>query len=549
MIVGDINKINLSISSFERIITGGNLYVDKTRLIEHFLNTPSDVQLIARQRRLGKSLNMDTIRCFLTDRVDLRHLFNGLYIESRPVWEKAHSAPVFYFDFKALRLDAYKTQVVDQMDKHIYSIIDPNNLDARLKRKYERIINEPSSAVDSLNFLTELTYEITGKRSYLLIDEYDKLLMENHNSLEYEELRSFETALLSAALKGNQYLEKALLTGVMRVSHESLFSGLNNIVTFDVFNDEVYTEDYGLTDNEMDELHKLVAFNINETRNWYNGIKINAGRPGAGHAIYNIYSVMSFLTYNRYDCFWGKSGTLDMIIGLLNDQRKLTLAKLLSGEEVEVEADNRISLKQLESQAGDEAFFSLLIQAGYLALNEWQPKGVAKVSIPNRELMIVWKNFILSRFYANSPQIRALFDNVNNLMVFSKDIEYFLSDRLSYHDLAVYKGENIERAQERVYHIYILGLLSAYDDMRFRYPLSNRESGDGRYDVLVESVDTYYIFELKTCGKDENLNEQAEKALSQIETKRYGADLESAGKKLIKIGVAVCGKLCKVKCA
>jgi len=546
MVVGNINKINLSISSFERMITEGCLYVDKTKVIEHFLETPSTVQLIARQRRLGKSLNMDTIKCFLTDSADLRHLFKGLYVESSPVWEKSHTAPVFSFDFKHLPPESYKRKIYyticDYMDRYC--------TESKLPRTIKDYLNnEDYNDTFGLLHLTEAVFKTTGKRSYILIDEYDNMLMDYYNSAEYNEISAFLTALFSAGLKGNPYLEKALLTGVMRVSHESMFSGLNNIMTYDIFNDKTYTECYGLTEDEMAALNQMDAFDINETRRWYNGIRINTGKNEDGYAIYNTYSVMSFLTHKEYECFWGKSGTLEMIIGLLNDERKLTLVKLLNGEQIEVEADNRISLKQLDNQVGDEAFYSLLIQAGYLTLNERQSSGLAKVSIPNRELMIVWKNFILSRFYANAPQVRSLFDNADNLTLLSKDLEYFLSDRLSYHDLAVYKGENIERAQERVYHIYILGLLSAYENMRFRYPLSNRESGDGRYDVLVESTEAYYIFELKTCGKDADLNEQAEKALTQIETKRYGADLKPRGKKLIKIGIAVCGKLCKVKCA
>ena len=549
MIIGNINKINLSISSFERIINDGNLYVDKTRLIEHFLETPSTVQLVARQRRLGKSLNMDTIRCFLTDRKDLRHLFKGLYIESSPVWEKAHSAPVFYFDFKALRPGTYRDQVIDTMIDHICAMIEPENLDFALKRKFHQIIESPERASESLLFLTEVAYKLTGKNAYLLIDEYDKLLMENFDSPEYEAMRKFETALLSSALKGNPYLEKALLTGVMRISHESMLSGLNNIVTFDVFKDNVYTTDYGLTDTEMTALHALAPFDMEAIRNWYNGIRIG------GQAIHNIYSVMSYLSdsmyakgNSSYDCYWGKSGTLDMIIHLLNDQRRLTLAKLLGGNPVQVQVDNRISLQQLDSQKGDEAFFSLLIQAGYLALNDRQPSGTSTVTIPNKELMIVWKNFILSRFYTDATQVRTLFDHTNNLTLLEQDIAYFLSERLSYHDLSLYKGENIQHVQERAYHIYILGLLSAHEDMRFRYPLSNRESGDGRYDILVETPNAHYIFELKTSHKNEDLAKDAAKALAQIETKRYGADLATTGKKLIKIGVALWGKQCKVKC-
>ena len=544
MVVGNIKRIDLSISSFERIITEGNLYVDKTRLIEHFLNTPGAVQLIARQRRLGKSLNMDTLRCFLTDREDLRHLFKGLYIESSPVWHKAHTAPVFYFDFKALMPGTYKEQIIDKMVDHVCSFVEPDKLEFSLKRKFQQILDNPERATESLYFLTEMAYKLTGKRAYLLIDEYDKLLMEHFNTDEYKEMRVFETALLSSALKGNQHLEKALLTGVMRISHESMLSGLNNVVAFDVFNDDVYTDDYGLIESEMHELHKLADFDMDKVRGWYNGIMIS------GHTIYNIYSIMSLLTFNRYDCFWGKSGTLDMIIDILNDDRKSTMAELLNGNIAKVEMDSRISLERLAADRGCEAFYSLLVQSGYLALNEYNANdGTALVSIPNYELMTVWKNFIFNCIYDRSPHVRTLFDNVSNLDLFSQDIEYFLSDRLSYHDLSVYDGRGKSRTYERIYHVFLLGLLSAYEDVRFKYALSNRESGDGRYDVLVERADANYIFEVKPCDTDEDLESQADRALEQIEVKRYGADLETKDKRLIKIGVAVCGKLCRVACA
>ena len=395
MVVGKINKINLSISSFERLITEGCLYVDKTRLIEHFLETASDVQLIARQRRLGKTLNMDMLRCFLTDREDLRHLFKGLYIEKSPIWTKAYSAPVFYFDFKGLDLETYREQIIEKMIEHVCSFTDPKKLDFYLQRKFQQIIDNPKRATDSLYFLTEVAYNLTGKRSYLLIDEYDKLLMESYNTDKYENIKSFETALLSSALKGNKYLEKALLTGVMRVSHESMLSGLNNIVTFDVFGDEVYTDDYGLTDNEMNIICSLADFDRDEIRAWYNGIKIG------GHAIYNIFSVMSYLARGNYDCYWGKSGTMDMISDLLNDTRKASIAKLLNGESVEVGIADRISDK-----ASDQAFYSLLVQAGYLAFEGFvtNKSATAIVSIPNTELIMVWKQFLLENLHTTDPK-------------------------------------------------------------------------------------------------------------------------------------------------
>ena len=540
MITGNIKKIDLSTSSFERMIDEGNLYVDKTRLIERFLNVASSVQLVVRQRRLGKSLNMDTLRCFLTDKEDLRHLFFGLYVEKSSVWDKAHSAPVFYFNFKRLRAENYKQKIYDMICEYIESYCN----EAEISREAKRYLSSDNfDDTDGLLHLTKSVLKATGKRSYLLIDEYDRLMMENYNTDKYEEIKSFETALFSAALKDNQSLEKALITGVMRISHESMFSGLNNIVTFDVFNDAVYADDYGLTEEEMEELSKLSDFDIDEARRWYNGVRIG------GKAIYNIYSVMSYLCHGIYDSYWAKSGTMHLVSELLDDNRKKTLANLMNGEQAEVPVATRISLRQLSGNASDYAFYSLLVQAGYLALTKAVPQTStsALVCIPNIELMMVWKEFLLETLYARTPQIRTLFDNAENLEMFGADLEYFLRDRLSYHDLAVSKGEDTGQMHERFYHIFMLGILSAYDDVRCKYPLSNRESGGGRYDILVEKPDCNYIFEFKASTESEDLEQKAEDALSQIDTKRYGADI-SGGKRLIKVGVAFCGKICKVRC-
>ncbi|MCL1809059.1 MAG: ATP-binding protein [Clostridiales bacterium] len=505
MITGDVKKIDLSTSSFERMITNRCLYVDKTRFIEHFLNEGSSVQLTARQRRLGKSLNMDMLHCFLTDKADYRHLFKGLYIETSPLWDKANSAPVFYFDFKQLLPDNYAESIYYMVCDYIDTYCGGTVL-SRAVRSY--LDSEKYTDASGLLYLTESVYRATGKRSYILIDEYDKLLTDSYRSEKYEEIQDFETAFLSAGLKGNRYIEKALLTGVMRISHESMLSGLNNVVTFDVYSDSVYTDDYGLTDEEVLELSQLADLNIGDLKEWYNGIKIN------GHAIYNTYSVMSHIDSKALSCFWGMSGTMGMVAGLLNDERELAIAKLLNGERVEAVVD--------------EAFYSFLVQAGYLALDEKLPeKGTVLLSIPNKELLVVWKDFILTNIFSGVVKVRTLFDNVENIDVFAKDLEYFLSDRLSY-------------------HVFMLGILSAYDDLRCKHPLSNRESGDGRYDIFVEKPECNFIFEFKACDGPDDLDEKAGEALAQIDDKRYGADVGSS-KRLVKIGIAFFGKSCRVK--
>ena len=540
MLTGDINRIDITTSSFRDIISDNCFYVDKTRMIENFLLSSNRVHLVARQRRLGKTLNMDTLRCFLTDKEDLRHLFKGLYIEKSPVWELSYSAPVFYFDFKNLRTENYKVVIYDMICDYLDGYCDEAHM-SRAARRYAS--NDDFDNSNGLLYLTESVFKTTGKRSYILIDEYDQLLMHNYNKESYEEIRNFITALFSSAVKSNQYLEKALLTGVMRISHESMFSGLNNIITYDVFRDSVYTNDYGFTEEEIEEISKLADFDVSELRQWYNGVRI------FGTPIYNTFSVMSYLLRKWYDCYWGKSGTMDIIRNLLNDNRRAVLAKLLVGEQVEVPVADRVSLCQLATKASDQAFYSLLVQAGYFAVIErvLAMSSASVVSIPNIELKLVWKDFILENLYPSQRLIRTLFDNIGNIEVFAEDLEYFLTDRLSYHDLNAGEAEEPRRRNEKLYHIFVLGLVSAYEDTKCRYPLSNRESGDGRYDILAKRPNENVIFELKACTKEDDLEKSAETALAQITAKRYGEDLGKS-KKLVKAGIAFYGKKVRVKC-
>jgi len=539
VITGNLKSIDLSTSSFERMINNGNLYIDKTRMIENFLNESSSVQLITRQRRLGKSLNMDTLKCFLMDKKDNRKLFKGLYIESSPAWGKANTAPVFYFDFKGLNTETYKKTICFMIVEYIKSYCDEKPFSEATQ---EYILNKNYEDTDGLLHLTKSVYQATGKRSYILIDEYDKMMMDNYKSDKYDEIRKYETLLFSAGFKGNEYLEKALLTGVMRISRESLFSGLNNIDVFDIFNDSTYTEDYGLTEAETDELQALAGFDKGELKGWYNGIMIN------GQAIYNTYSTTNYLKSGEYKCYWTMSGVMDIIAGLLNEERRKTLAKLLNGETITETVEERISVADLSRETGDEDFYSLLAQAGYLSAKKVLAGGdKMELSIPNTELAIAWKKFILKQeFKATSRYVRGLFENSADADRFAKDLERILTDRLSYHDLAALQGEDRQKAHEILYHVFLLGFLCADGHSRRRYPVSNRESGEGRFDIFIEREEGNYIFELKASETAESLEKDAAAALEQISAKRYGAEMPG---RIIKTGMAFFGKRCKVICA
>jgi hypothetical protein len=542
MIIGDLQAIDLGVSSFEDMITSSSLYIDKSMFIEHFLNERPKIQLIARQRRLGKSLNLDMLRCFLTNLKDYRPLFKGLFIQNSSAWRFAYSAPVFLLDFKNLDSEEYVSQIRIMIKNFMYNFLDDPKCTQFCIETYNEWTAGRIPITEGIQLLTKIVYTITGKKSYILIDEYDKLLMDNVKSDSYDKIHKFMTLLLSTGLKGNEYLEKGLLTGVMRISYESMLSGLNNLQTYDVFKDKIYTTDYGLTESEVLELSKACGFDVALARQWYNGIKID------GHAIYNTYGVMSMIHHKEFDCYWATSGTMEAISSIMNAKQKRTIIELLDdGEKKLVDMEEKISPKQLLSKSTNSMFYSLLVQSGYLSL-EQKVRTVGKVTIPNLELKEVWQRFLLSSFFEDSDNVDPLFLHIQDPTQLATEFETFLSltlESLSYHDLPKTKSKDGKlRVHENNYHILLYAILASgrdkygYDSIR-----SNRESGDGRYDILVEFEEQAVVFEIKSAADDDDLETLAQIALKQIASQRYGADL---GKPVTGIGCAFRKKSCKV---
>jgi hypothetical protein len=383
---------------------------------------------------------------------------------------------------------------------------------------------------------------VTGKKSYLLIDEYDNLLFDAANTAKYKELREYFTELYSAGMKGNLYLEKALLSGVTRISHEGMLSGLNNITTYDIFGDEVYLDDYGFTEAEMDELAVAVGFDRGLARDWYNGIKVG------GQDIYNTFGVMSMIRRKKFDCYWGKSGMMKNITNLLSPERQRVILELLEpGNTARVDIEDRIGPEELFVENEDEMFYSLLVQSGYLSLEQLQG-STGVVAIPNVELRQVWERFLLDLVIANKKVIYNLLVNIDDPESFAQDLAVFLQPLLaglSYMDLPkkIDKDDKkLSRTPEIYYHLFLYGILSmCRERLGFTRLLSNRESGDGRYDILMEFSERVIVFELKSATMDDDLAVLAKKALRQIKATGYGTDL---GKPIVAVGLAFRGKDC-----
>jgi len=532
MIRGNKKRIDLGSSEFRRFIENNNFYVDKTKFIENAVNQSSSVLLFTRHRRTGKSLNLDTLRTFLDCKQDTKHLFSGLYIENSPVFSRANKHPVICLNFKELKSNDYKRRLKNNLKNIARYYLKEEQFNSALIDYF----NNNHDTAGALLDLTKNLHEIYGVKPYILIDEYDKILMDNVYSAEYENLRGWITDIFDAALKDNHSLEKAVLTGVTRISKESMFSGLNNLSVFDVFTSGVFDRDFSLTENEISEV--LTPEELGEVRDWYNNTRVGEEK------LYNIYSVMSYLQYGKLDNYWGNSGTLDMLINLINKARGDRILEMIEDRDayVTTELQPRLSLKNIASaNLADSQFYSLAVQAGYLTYDpETKPAGIRpavyRVYIPNLELQSVWRDFILE-FVVETPgaDLRGIFKNIGDTEDFSEQLKNFIDYRLSFFDTD-------KQEPEKIYHVFLFGMALG---AKFKCE-SNRESGFGRYDLLIEGDAFYAVLEFKRAENLDGLEKKAAEALYQIDKQKYYARVKN-NKPIYKVGIACYKTECAVK--
>jgi len=531
-IFGDRKRINLGSSVFRDFIETDCLYVDKTRFIEHIVNEASTVLLFARPRRTGKSLNQDMLRTFLDCKQDSRALFEGLYIEGSPAFAQLNKYPVILLDFKELRREGYKDRFFESIEALAHAHLSENQMNRQLTRY---LAERDTVGTHGLKSLIENIHATYGVRPYVLIDEYDKVLTDNVGTPEYEDIREWITEVFESALKGNPSLEKAVITGVTRVSQESMFSGLNNPEIIDVFTPSIYDGDFSLTEEEAVEL--LDERQLSVAREWYNNYRVGDEK------LYTIYSVMSYLKSGQLENYWGQSGTINLLVDFLDRRRMESLVEMFSsGNKVTTPVERRLSYQRLYSGATDAMYYSLAVQAGYLSHDALPQDGstwLYQVYLHNEELRRVWSEFILShtlRDYGN--EIREVFASIANRSEFSRRFEDYISFRLSYFDL---KAE-----PEWVYHVLTLGLMLGAG---FKCT-SNKESGYGRYDLLVEGEGFAAILEFKTAKTQRGLVKEAKDALAQIDEQKYFAILDrrdATAPPIYKVGIACYKTACHVE--
>ncbi|MCL2158211.1 MAG: ATP-binding protein [Oscillospiraceae bacterium] len=535
MFVGNKNLINLSSSRFANFIKNGYLYIDKTAFIEHIMQDPSEVLLFARPRRMGKSLNMDTLATFLDCTQNTTQLFKGLYIEHSAAFCHANKYPVIYLDFAnldAANLETLQKSFRGRILNLIQKLLDIQNLSLSLKE----YANDPKDYSPSvLGLLIEAVFERYAQEPFLIIDEYDKVIIDTLNDPKGNEIKSFIVTALQSALKGRTHFKKSVLTGVTRTTKENLFSGLNNVVAYDIFTPSVYDSDFSLTEEELVEL--VPENEITGVREWYNNMRVG------GVFLYNIYSVMNYLNNPKagLKAYWARTGSEILLSKLMNDQRAETITCMMENRSFEYEAilDCQLNMEHLKDNAHctDTSFYTLATQAGYLSFNPTE-SNISNIFIPNKEAKSVWARLVLDFQYKGADmRLIDIFKKINETDLFSQQLTEFTSMVLSYND---FKSQD-----EWVYHVFFLGLVYSlgYECK------SNLEAGLGRFDIFLKTRKFNAIIEFKVAKSpsDNALAKEADKALKQIADKEYWHISKNSTIPLYKIGIACHGKKCLVK--
>ena len=535
-----MKKIALGESDFKSIIDNKEYFVDKTMLIKEFLEDSSRIILIPRPRRFGKTLNLSMIRYFV-EKCDenRRYLFNNLLIEKEEeIMKRQGIYPTIYLTFKdekhssfdslIERIKWFVTAIYNQ-HKEVYSILE----DKQDKDFFNKIINSNYSISElelSLKNLCKYLYDYHGEKVIILIDEYDTPIQHSYFSGIYDETIGFMRNFLSNTLKDNVYLEKAMLTGILRVARESIFSGLNNLEVYSILK-EGYSKQFGFTDSEIEKV--LNDFNVVEQREefkkWYNGYIFG------NTVIYNPWSVLSYLK-DKDDYFkphWVNTSENKIIKTILakgSEGLKKSFEELLRGNIIETTIDENIVMADIE--LNEDNIWSFLLMAGYLKVVGKRREGKEfyySLKVPNLEVELMYEKIIRdwqSESYIASEYNEMLKALVNfDYEVFEEIFIDYVEKSLSYLDVS---GEE----PEKVYHSFVLGMLVSLN--RTHYVLSNRESGYGRYDVMVIPKDINkpgIIIEFKRARKTnkKSIEELINEAKKQIEDKKYETELLERG--------------------
>ena len=536
--------IGVGIEDFRKIIREGCYYFDKTNYIEELLKDKTVIKLFTRPRRFGKTLNMSTLKYFfdIKNAEENRKLFKDLYIEKSEYFKEQGQYPVIFITLKDLKKNTWEEMnfEIKELLRNLYDEFNfiRDTLSISDLREFDKIwLKEEDANYDSsLLNLTKYLYNYYKKEVVLLIDEYDSPLITANQRGYYKDSINFFRNFLSLALKTNSYLKMGVLTGIVQVAKEGIFSGLNNVRTYNILGDKFETF-FGLSEEEVEEALKYfeMTYEIEEVKRWYDGYKFGNSE------VYNPWSIINYLADRGLQTYWVNTSDNALIYDNLKNSTVdvfNNLQTLFEGKEIKKEISPFFTFEELSKFDG---IWQLMVYNGYLKINEKLSNDEYMIKIPNYEIQTFFKKGFIDKFLVSgnyfNPMMDALLDG--NIEEFERRLENIFLVNTSFYDL---KGE-------KVYHSLFLGMLIW---LRDKYEVkSNGERGYGRYDAMLIPLDKVrpaYVFEFKVSKTIKVLNAKAEEALEQIKEKQYDVGLKDLGiTKIYRIGIAFKGKNVKVK--
>ena len=557
-------KLPVGIEDFAEIRQAGFYYVDKTKFIEQLLDGWGKVNLFTRPRRFGKTLNMSMLRYFFEIGADAS-LFDGLQIaENKKLCEEFQGKyPVIFLSFKNVEgltfADAqYRlTELIAGEAERFAFLAQSDKLTENEKSLYRGLtaVREGRYALagevlaSALQTLSKLLAKHYGQKTVMLLDEYDVPLDKAFQNGYYQEMVALIRGMLGQALKTNEFLQFAVLTGCLRVSKESIFTGLNNFKVLSI-TDNRFDEQFGFTDAEVKQL--LAAYNLadhlEETKAWYDGYRFGAADVYCPWDVINHVDVLRSNPLARPQAYWiNTSGNalVKRFIDMADKSTRNELERLVAGEAIEKHI--RLELTYDEIDSSIDNLWSVLFTTGYLTQQGMTESGAYKLVIPNQEIREVYKLQIQEWFkksiFANTAQLESFWQAFAEGD--SEAVELFLNRTLS-NSISVFDAKGRDAERENSYHMLLVGLLAGKADWLVR---SNVEAGEGFADIIVETddLDAGVIVELKYAPTMAAMEKSCAKALAQIHERRYAEFLRNNGReKILLYGMSFCKKRCKV---
>ena len=539
----DKKPLPIGIDDFKTIIEEDYYYADKTKMIESLLDDGARVTLFTRPRRFGKTLNMSMLNYFfnLKKKEENRKLFENLYISKSKYMDQQGEYPVIYLSFKDIKALNWEKcyYLTRRLITYLYNEFE--FLREKLNKKdlsdFDKVWLDEEGAdwENSLKNLLRYLYEYHNKKVVVLIDEYDTPIVSGYNNGYKKEVLDLYRSLYSTVLKSNMHLQFSVMTGILRIAKEGIFSGLNNLKVNSIFS-EKYSEYYGMTEEEVLEGLKYynLEYEINDVRDWYDGYQFG------NIEVYNPWSIINFLDNGKLKPYWqGTAGneTINELLDRGNKELFDDLEKLFRREIVYKK------IRDFTEFTDDiNEIWELFLYSGYLTTSGEQKDKEHPIRIPNREIMEFFEDRFIDRFTGNyqkfSDTIRYL--RAGNIEKFGEILQNEVISSLSYFDTD---------KDEKYYKVFLIGIFVALMNDYVR--LSERESGHGRADLILEpkkKENPGYIFEFKVANSEEELESYAEEGFEQIEKKKYDIELINRGvTEIIYIGLAFYKKKLKMK--